>query len=281
VAGHYPQLPRSKAAVIRNLLGRKRARDDEQAFIIEGTRPILELARNQSPAVISIVLSSGFLSRQPPDIAAMLRLCHVPVYEVSDRFFTDLSQLDSAQGILALVRKPTWSEGAVLQQPHVLGLFGERLQDPTNLGTLVRLSAALDVSALWLTYDSADVFSPKIVRATAGAVLALPIFYCRDVRELSECQCPIYAATVSERNSIPLRHIKSIPPRMLVALGNETRGLSRQTNEWAALRFRIPLKRNVESLNVASAAAIAVFHFSGLPREASGWHSPGTHEPSP
>lgn len=249
------------------MLERKWTRDHEQAFVVEGARPVTELLRKQSPALTLIVLSLGFLLKQSGDVAHLLRHSHAPVYELDAHLFERLSDVESTQGILAIVQKPRWIERTIFDQPHVFGLFGDQVQDPGNVGTLIRIAAALGVDALWLTRDSADVFSPKIVRATAGAVLGLPIFQCIGPRTFVEHQCALLAAETSSSGSTPIRDIRSIPARAVVAVGNESRGLGKAALDMAALRFHIPIQKDVESLNVAAAAAISLFYLSGLPRE--------------
>ena len=265
----FPHLPRTKATLIKALLERKRTRDHEQAFVIEGARLVVELLRKQSPALTLIALSRGFILKQSRDVERLLVHSHAPVWELEDTLFERLSHVESSQGILAVVRKPLWAERAIWDQPHIFGLFGDQLQDPGNVGTLIRIAAALGVDALWLTRDSADVFNPKIVRATAGAVLSLPIFHCLDPQLFSQHQCALLAARSSPSGSVPIRDIRSIPARAVVAVGNESRGLAKATLDTAALHFHIPIQKEVESLNVATAAAISLFYLSGLPREPS------------
>ncbi len=234
---------------------------------MEGARPVVELLRTRSPAVSLIATSYGFLQKQPSDILSLLLHSYAPVYGLNDTSFDRLSDVESPQGILAIVRKPVWSEPAIFHRSQVFGLFGEQIQDPGNVGTLIRLAVALDISALWLTGDSADVFSPKVVRATAGAVMSMPIFHCAGPEHFGQHQCAVLASEAPAPRSMPIRQIRTIPARAVVAVGNESRGLAKSTLELAAMRFHIPLHGDVESLNVAVAAAIALFHLSGLPRE--------------
>jgi TrmH family RNA methyltransferase len=177
-----------------------------------------------------------------------------------------LSDLDAPQGILAVVRQPTWDEGNILRQPTVLGIFGEQLQDPANVGAIIRTAAALNASALWLTPESADVYHPKVVRATSGVLLALPIFAAKDVSGLIRQGCQIFTAEVTEDGTVPIDEIHQVPRKLVLAVGNESRGLSAQIRRQATTRFTIPLSRDVESLNVAATVAIATFYFSRLPK---------------
>ena len=175
--------------------------------------------------------------------------------------------MNAPQGILAVVRQPTWDEGTVLRQPTVLGIFGEEIQDPANVGAIVRTAAALNLSALWLTPESADVYHPKAVRATSGCLLSLPIFIARDVSGLVRHDCQIFAAKATGDRTVAIDDIRQVPRKLILAVGNESRGLSAQLDNQATTRFTIPLSRGVESLNVAATVAIAAFHLSRLPKE--------------
>jgi TrmH family RNA methyltransferase len=98
-------------------------------------------------------------------------------------------------------------------------------------------------------------------------LLALPIFIAGDVSGLVRQGCRIFAAEVAGVGTVPIDEIHQVPPKLILAVGNESRGLSAQLRKQATTRFTIPLSRKVESLNVAAVVAIATFHFSRLPRE--------------
>jgi TrmH family RNA methyltransferase len=113
---------------------------------------------------------------------------------------------------------------------------------------------------------SVDVFNPKVVRGTAGTLFQLPIFSHTSAEQLLQLGCTIMAANVEVgEGTVPIRSIQARPARTIVAIGSESRGLSEAVLKAATVRFTIPLKPGVESLNAATAAAIALFHFSGLP----------------
>jgi TrmH family RNA methyltransferase len=179
-----------------------------------------------------------------------------------------LSDVETPSGVLAIVQQPTWNQSVVLARSKILGIYGDQLQDPTNIGTIIRTAAALQVTGLWLSPSSADVFNPKVVRATAGTLLQLPIFNQAAVDELKALNCTLLAADSGTGDGVvPIRSIHAIPSRTIVAIGSESRGLSQATIRAARTRFTIPLSPGVESLNASTAAAIALFHFSGLPLE--------------
>ncbi|MBX3370774.1 MAG: RNA methyltransferase [Nitrospira sp.] len=253
---------------IRDVAKTKRTRDRERVFVLEGTKPILELVRSAPRQIVCLVVAPTFLERQSPgDVQEIVR-SGCTVHTCPEHQLAQLSDVETSSGALAIVHQPTWDQAAILAQPRVFGLYGDMLQDPANIGTIIRTAAGLDVSALWMAPHSVDVFNPKVVRATAGTLFQLPIFSHTSFENLLSLGCTILAADVgAHSNSVPIRSIQSIPARTIVAIGSESRGLSDAVLDAAAVRFTIPLKPGVESLNAATAAAIALFHLSGLPVE--------------
>ena len=259
-------ISRNDLSYIRDVIKTKRARDRERVFVLEGTIPILELLQSAPHQLVSMVVAPSFLDRQSPVIRQQLLNSGCTVYTCPEERLAQLSDVESSSGALAIVRQPIWDQSVVLAQPRVFGLYGDMLQDPTNIGTIIRTAAALQVCGLWLAPNSVDVFNPKVVRATAGTLLQLPIFPHTGPEDLLALDCMILAADAAPSGgTVPIRSIQTISARTIVAIGGESRGLSEAILKAAKVRFTIPLKPGVESLNAAAAAAIALFHLSGLP----------------
>lgn len=248
----------------------KRTRDRERVFVLEGTKPILELVQSAPQHIVCLVVAPTFLERQPPEVVQDIVSSGCTVHSCPEHQLAQLSDVETSSGALAIVHQPTWDQAAILAQPRIFGLYGDMLQDPANIGTIIRTAAGLNVSALWMAPHSVDVFNPKVVRATAGTLFQLPIFSHTSLENLLSLGCTIMAADVGiSADSVPIRSIQTIPARTIVAIGSESRGLSEAVLNAAAVRVTIPLKPGVESLNAATAAAIALFHLSGLPTEAA------------
>lgn len=259
-----PALTRAWASRIRQLLRDKKTRSSEGAFVLEGTKSCLDLIHQSPQSILSLIVSPRFLCveteadrRARAKLPARQFLC-------PDADFDKLTDVEMPQGILAVVRQPRWDEAHVLRQSRVLGLYGDRLQDPANVGAIIRTAAALNLSGVWLSADSADHFSPKVVRATAGTILSLPVFPAWDFQVFSSYGCEIYSAVLASADRVPIRRIRTIPTRLMVAVGNEGAGLTPDIVKASRVRFFIPLAEGVESLNVAATAAISSFYFSGL-----------------
>jgi TrmH family RNA methyltransferase len=166
--------------------------------------------------------------------------------------------------MLAVVRQPRWDEAQVFEQEKVLGIYADRLQDPANVGAIIRTAAALNLSGVWLSVECADPFSPKVVRATAGSILNLPVFWGCEVLTFSLYRCEIYSALLPSADIVSIRTIHKIPSRLVIAVGKEGAGLASDVVAASHVKFSIPLADGMESLNVAATAAISAFYFSGL-----------------
>jgi TrmH family RNA methyltransferase len=266
VAASLPLLTRSQGEHIRELLLDRRVRAQDGAFVVEGAHAVRDLLTRYSEQILTIVTAHGYLPKEGQSDRLVRLAASTQQYSCPDLQFSKLSDLEAPQGILAVVRQPTWDEGNILRQPTVLGIIGEQLQDPANVGAIIRTAAALNVTALWLTPESADVYHPKVVRSTSGVLLALPIFFTKDASGLIRQGCQIFTAEVTGQGTVPIDEIHQVPRKLVLAVGNESRGLSAQIRRQATTRFTIPLSRDVESLNVAATAAIATFYFSRLPK---------------
>lgn len=255
---------------IRDVAKTKRTRDRERVFVLEGAKPILELVRLAPHQIVCLVIAPTFLERQSPEVVQEIVRSGCTVHTCPEHQLAQLSDVETSSGVLAIVHQPTWDQATILAQPRIFGLYGDMLQDPANIGTIIRTAAGLGVSALWMAPHSVDVFNPKVVRATAGTLFQLPIFSRTSLEDLLSFGCTIMAADVGNHShSVPIRSIQTIPARTIVAIGSESRGLSDAILEAATVRFTIPLKPGVESLNAATAAAITLFHFAGLSTEAA------------
>lgn len=261
---HLAALTRAQASLIRQLLRDKKTRSKEGAFVLEGTKACLDLIHRHPESILSLVVSPRFLCVEGEADRTVRMKLHAHQFVCPDAGFEKLTDVEMPQGILAVVRQPGWDEAKVFGRTSVLGIYGDRLQDPANVGAIIRTAAALNLSGLWLSADSADHFSPKVVRATAGTILSLPIFRTRNFQAFSSYGCEIYSAVLAAADIVPIRSIQTIPSRLMIAVGNEGAGLAPDIVKVSSVRFSIPLAKGVESLNVAATAAISAFYFSGL-----------------
>ena len=264
---HLRALTRSEGILIRRLLREKKVRSQEGAFVVEGTKSCLDLIARHARSIRSLVFSPRYLRTETNADQQVRSQLPARQFVCSDSMFDKLSDVGTPQGMLAVVDQPRWDEVQVFNQTTVLGIYADRLQDPANVGAIIRTAAALGLSGVWLSADCADPFGPKVVRAAAGSIVNIPIFWGREIQAFSSYRCEIYSAVLPSAGIVSIRHIQKIPSRLVIALGNEGAGLAPDVVAASLIKFSIPLADGMESLNVAATAAISAFYFSGLPRD--------------
>jgi len=233
-------------------LATKRGRLEAGAFIVEGARAIEQVISSNPGAVIEIVSAVEL----------------APFYRRYPRRFVTDSQLRSMcftktpQGTFAVVRLPvdTYSD----HLPYEIGdhiLLLEDIQDPGNVGTLIRTAAAFDFSGVILTEKCADPFSPKCVQSTAGTALSLWLRRTSRYLELVEAlKGSGYLLVATDLDGTEGPSVLQCQNRLLLALGNEASGLSDSILGTASYRLRLPIIRGrAESLNVAACGAICMY----------------------
>src|SRR5579884_1041315 len=257
-------LSTAQSRAIRELSRDKKRRDADRSFVLEGAKAVRDLLATRRHLALSVVAAHDWLE-QDHDLRTFLLDSEVPVYTCPQQVYETLSGLKAPPGVLAVVRQPAWDAEGLLGRQDLFGVYGEALQDPTNVGAIIRTAAALGADAVWLSGDSADNYNPKVVRASSAAVLHIPTFRLSDVSVLVAHGCTIITTEVAQRGTQPIRALTRKSPRTVVCLGNESRGLSASTIQTATYRLHIPIEPPVESLNVAATAAIALFYLQSIP----------------
>ncbi len=252
-------LSRRTAALIRALMQDPGVRTDEASFVLEGAKPIGEVLRSR-PDAIRYIISTPEWKWPVHTALPSIRWLTCPQSAI-DR----LTDTASPQPVLAVVKKPAWHPAQFLSKLEHVMVYGEGLQDPTNVGAILRSAAAFGVAAIWLSPGSVDPFNPKVVRASAGSIFHIPVFSNTTLDDLTTHQSVIYTADSDRTHGVSLSTIAARPPRLTLAFGSEGRGVSQRLHALATLRYFIRTREEVESLNVAASAAIALFHFSSLP----------------
>jgi RNA methyltransferase, TrmH family len=232
-------------------LTEKKVRLEASAFIAEGEKTIRQIMGNHPEAISEIVSCK----EPPPDFRKY------PVRQVSTSQFQYISNTQTPQGIAAVIKLP--ADIYTTNLPTDIGnkiLLLEDIQDPGNTGTLIRTAAAFDFSGVILTEKCADPFSPKVVQATAGAVMSLWIRattqYLELIDSLRAKDYTFITAELGGRDGMGALQQK----RFILALGNESSGLSPKCRELADYHVGIPIAREkAESLNAAVCGGILMY----------------------
>ena len=243
------------------LRDKAKVRRAQGAFLIEGIHLLSEVNRED---VLEAFVSESFL--QKADKNALKKLQAVcPQYEtLTDPVFLKISDTKTPQGVLVVVKRSNRSaEDLFAHAPEgkkSLLLLCERIQDPGNLGTILRTAEAAGATGVIISSDSADPYSPKVVRATMGAILRIPFATVESVTEaVNLCKAngtPVYAATLEKAQSYDTISYKG-PCAFVV--GNEGEGLLPETIAAATQSVFIPMEGKTESLNAAIASALLLY----------------------
>ncbi len=192
---------------------------------------------------------------QDREVAALLKkLSGVPLTQLDDSLFAELSELKTPSGILALIGLPQPIASIAATR---FALLLEDIQDPGNLGSMLRSAAAAGCDAVFLSKGCADAWSPKVLRAGMGGHFTLSVHESMDLLAVAAAfQDKLLAALPDARISL---YDCDLRGKLAFAVGNEGAGLSNDLLEAASQHVTIPMPGKVESLNVAAAAAVCLF----------------------
>lgn len=239
----------SKVKYVRRLQAEARFRRREQAFVVEGTRWVAELVGE--PAPHHLFCTAAWLAK-PPHQQLLTQWGQEPTL-VSDEVMRHMADTETPAGVLAVLPHPKHNIPA---HPQLL-LVLDAVQDPGNLGTIIRTAVAANASALLLAPHCVDPFNPKVVRSSMGALLRLPIAQQTWAEiETTAAPNPIYLAAGEAQTSYTA--VNWTTPSTLI-IGNEAHGAGTQARALNHTPIRIPLYNNIESLNAAVATSVILF----------------------
>ena len=240
---------------IKNLLQlqkKSKVRKEQGIFVVEGVRMFRE-----APAdwIIKTYVSQEFLKKEE---ASVLKGREYEIVE--DRVFKTMSDTMTPQGILAVVKQSSNSLETLLDAPAPFFMVLENIQDPGNLGTILRTAEGAGVTGILMSRDTVDIFNPKTIRSTMGSVYRVPFLYvediCEIVRELKNKGICTYAAHLKGTGSYDEQDYTK---GTAFLIGNEGNGLTDQLADLADTYIRIPMYGQLESLNAAVASAVLMY----------------------
>lgn len=239
-------------------LQRRKGRKRRGLGVAEGVRLVEEALAAGVP--FRGVLADPTL-RQSPRGAALLEglASHaVPIQELAERELRDLADTDTPQGVLAVIEPPRWTLGDLDPKGGQAVLVVDAVQDPGNVGTLLRTAFALGTAGAVLLKGTADVLNPKVMRGGMGATFRLPTAAADEGGFAKWVRSRDVVVWVAAEQGSPLERVTP-PDRLALVVGNEGAGVRDSVRSLAAHTVAIPLARGAESLNVAVAAGIILY----------------------
>lgn len=232
---------------------KSKARNEEHVFLVEGLRMFAEVPEKR---VQKVYISESLYNKKKQE----LNLNRFSVEILSDTVFQHVSDTKTPQGILCIVKQKKYDLDKILeiQNPHFMVL--DNLQDPGNLGTIVRTAEGAGVDAVFLSKESVDIYNPKTIRSTMGSIYRMPVIYVEDLLELLDTfkkkGIKSYAAHLDGENTYDKEDYQT---GTAILIGNEGNGLRDEVSNAADIWVRIPMQGQVESLNAAIAASVLMF----------------------
>lgn len=237
------------------------------AFVIEGIK-MFEESRIQGNLIKSYFSESFYKKKikEEPDYFKDI------LYEiVLDSVLETVSDTLTPQGVLAIVKMPKYNFDDIITKSNTNLLILEDIRDPGNLGTIVRTAEGAGFHGIILSKNSVDIFSPKVIRSTMGAIYRMPFLYVENFHHtlynLKQRNIILYAAHLlgeSNYDDVSYGH------RCGIMIGNEGKGLKEETAKIADFYVKIPMEGKVESLNAAVASAILMYEVARQRRKEKG-----------
>ncbi len=263
-------------------LGQKRYRDQSGLFLIEGFHLVEEAIKHRA-MITTIIYATDLSAENRAVLEMMIATIEVSaetgepestleLLEVTPSILQSLSQTITPQGIMAVIAKAPLLMADFLHQlsssassakaralPHLLLL--DQVQDPGNVGTMIRTAEAAGFAGVILGEGTADLYNDKTIRATQGALFQLPILTASLPELLPKLHQIGYCSWVTTLEEASFYSKLSQPQKVAIVMGNEGNGVDPKLQAMATERVKIPMLGEAESLNVAIAAAILTYQF--------------------
>ena len=243
---------------IVQLQKKSKARNTEGIFIVEGIRMVREIPEDKLKA---LYVTEEFYKKHKTDLPG-----NVKPELVTPTVFSYISDTKTPQGVLAIVWQNKYVLSDILnrkKEKEDLLLVLDNLQDPGNLGTIFRTAEAAGVTGIILSKDCVDIYNPKVIRSTMGAIFRMPFVYVEQltdtINELKKNKIQVYAAHLAGKNAYDEEDYLGGTAYLI---GNEGNGLRQEVAECADTWIRIPMEGAAESLNAAVAASVLMFEAS-------------------
>lgn len=242
---------------IKKLLKSAKYRRESGEFVAEGVR-LCEDALLSDAEITALIVSETALKKYA-DIINKISQNINSFYVVSNSLFSSLSDTKSPQGVLCVIK--TLDKSTLFDKIKDNGKFLalDNVQDPSNLGTIFRTAEAVGIDGIVMSKDCCDIYSPKVVRGSMGAVFRIPYIITDTIEEFIKANSELNSyASVVDRNAVKITDVSFGTP-CIVAIGNEGNGLKESTINACDSSFTIPMKGRAESLNAAVAASIIIW----------------------
>ncbi len=236
----------------------KKYRDIENSYIIEGIK-LLKEAIEEKAEIKQIIICDDCEKTEMISKELMYEIAKYNCNYVTSKVFKYLTEVQTPQGILAVIGKTPKEQEIDYTQDIIVALDG--IQDPGNLGTILRTVDSIGLTQILVSKETADSFNPKVVRSTMGAIFRVKVIECENLQEkLKEIKKNKYKVVVSSlQTENSLYDIKL--NKKVIVVGNEANGVSSEIQEMADEKIKIPMLGKTESLNASVATGVILYEY--------------------
>ena len=239
-------------------LHKKKGRWNEKCFFIEGTRSI-DQCMSSDGKIKYVVYSSELLGEDGLMLLKHIENQDYSTYQVTEKIFKEISDTDSPQGILAVVEFNEYILEESLKEDNFFIVL-DRVQDPGNLGTIIRTADAFGANGVIVTSGCVDVYNPKTIRSTMGSIFQIPIIHIGNISEaidsLKDKGISVISSSLETDKYLYDIDLKS---DCALVIGNEGKGISEEVIKSSDQLVKIPMSGDAESLNAAIASGVLMY----------------------
>jgi TrmH family RNA methyltransferase len=257
---HHP-ITSNDNSVVKHLrsLSEPKCRKKEKAFLIEGIKMVEEALRDDL-GVRTVIAAPSLVQHHGKGVLKLAESKGINIVWISERLMDALSESKTPQPAMAVVSMKQHTEEGLLAQSAGLIVVAHQLQDPGNLGTIIRTAEAVGASGIAITSNTVDPFNAKAVRASMGSVLRLPIVHIGEVTAfINKCKEKGFQTAATALTGEKKHFDVDLAKPTAVIFGQEGTGLPQEIMADIDVRMRIPMADTIDSLNVAAAAAVILY----------------------
>ena len=236
----------------------KKYRDLSNEYVIEGIKLVAEAIQEKAP-IKQIILCDDCEKNEAIPKDLMYEIAKQECIYITQKIFKYLSEVETPQGILAVIEKNNSHTDIDYTQDMIVAL--DNVQDPGNLGTILRTVDSIGLTQILVSKGTADAYNPKVVRSTMGAIFRVKIIECEDLekilREVKKHKFELVITSLQTENSIyDVDYNKKV-----IVIGNEANGVEQKIQNMADVKVKIPMLGRTESLNASVATSIILYEY--------------------
>ena len=236
----------------------KKHRDESNEYIIEGVK-LIEEAVKENARIKKIIVCEDTTRTYEIPTHIMYEIAKYECVYVTDKIFASITQVTNPQGIMAIIEKSDTDAQIDYTQDIIVAL--DDVQDPGNLGTILRTVDSIGLNQIIVSKGTADAFNSKVVRSTMGAIFRVKIIEVENlpqaIKEMRRHHFKLMVTSLQTENSIyDIQFNKKI-----IVIGNESNGVSKEIQEMADEKAKIPMLGKTESLNASVAAGVVMYEY--------------------